>query len=217
MDQTERTIATKVLEAAEKVEGFRRCVNEEHSQAPAALDTDFRSAVDQLADHQYKLIQIVRELLIQSQSGGVEERAAQVVEDAQRETLSVLRALAEARKEEAESIERELHKVQADVTELLERKEAHDRAFQRASQFHESNDSAALKALRDAAAEYREFVQHANAKIAGTRRITKRERTRQRLVWMGAITGTIALVIALVGRDTLLAATSWLWTSITGH
>ena len=78
-------------------------------------------------------------------------------------------------------------------------------------ELHEKNEFRALDSLREAADCYIEYTGKAQAKITGTLAITRRERWRQRFLYLGATAGVLALIVTLIGRDNIILYFVWLW------
>ena len=206
MVEISKDTAEKLLRAAEQLEQFRTAVNQAYTVAPKSMDFDFSSALDQLADHQYKLSQTWRMVMEGDEGGGTTE-AARTVEEAQRVASLTWRALAEARQEEAERIESKLLKTHGDYSELVRVKGDCEALFRKAAELHEKDEPSALEQLRTAADRYADYSRNAKAKITGTQTITARERRRQLLVYISIILAALAFI----GRDNIVNAFKWIW------
>jgi len=206
--------AEKILKAGESIESFRRSVNEAYSQAPEDIKFNFPDALDQLADHQFALTGCWKNLLFDDDAVTAELAASRTVEEAQRVTLQAWRAFVETRQQDGEQIATEVRKLQTDVTDLIEEKDRIDQNFRKALESHERNLPVALDQLRQSEADYKQYISKATAKIAGTRVVHKRERMRQRLVYISTICATLALLIALLGRENIIRVFKELFTNV---
>jgi hypothetical protein len=206
MPEFSQEAAQPLVTAAEQIEGYRRKVNEAYTQAPDSLDSDFISALDQIADYQYKLTESWKKLG-EGDIPTAQTEAVSASQGALRAALVALRAFAEARQRDAERLTIQLRELRADVSDVLEIKGKYETKFKTAVALHESNKPEAVESLLESVDDYEDFAQKASAKIAGTRKLTARETRRQQL----AYTGLIALVITLIGRENILAAAKYLW------
>ena len=200
-----------LLSAAQTVEACRRAVNEGYSDAPETFDTDFRTALDQIADQLYLLNQ-AWVTFVKGDVGNAEKEAARAAVEAQRVASIQWRNLAEHRKQEATDLEeKQLPSVQTDISDILDQKSRCDNEFKLAAQLHEQNDPKALEALRKSTDSYTEFIKIAKTRIVGTATLSKRERRRQLASYIGAMTGVIALIVALIGRENIINFLKSLW------
>lgn len=209
--------AQKLIKATALIESFRGAVNEVFSKAPSDMEFNFPVALDQIADHQYKLGSEAWGKLVNDDPVGAEAVATSATEEAQRIALNAWRAYVEVLQKEADSVEREVRKIQVDVSELVAFKNQADGIFQRAMQMHERNERVALEELRKAEVEYKNYTSKASEKIAGTRAITKREVWRQRAAYISVVLALLALIVTLVGRENVLAFLKHIFTNLAGQ
>lgn len=210
MDQASINSVAKIVKMAQEIETFRRSLNQEYSEAQD--NEAFETAVDLLFDSLVDIVKILGPLVAGNiQAAQAEDNATKVTKHAQSVSISAIRSLADERKKTADAITSTLDKLQIQWPELAKLKQELDKSFQDATHLHENNNAAALEALCKSIRAYSDFFNQAQAQIAGTRRATKREHIRQRLVWIATITGVTALVITIIGRDNILNVVISIW------
>jgi hypothetical protein len=189
----------EITAAPRRIEEVRRYVNEAYSEIPKELASLFSGTLDQLTDLQFTVSQSLATYISAPDDPNLPGTISSAVKSAQKISLTAIRELVDYMRENATFMaDHDVPKLQVETTELVLLKREIDERFETAIKLHENDDPRALKPMLQAARDYKKYIDQANAKKAGSQAVTKREKHRQILVYVGAIVALVSLVLGII-------------------
>ena len=189
---------SQVLNESATISELRATLNSAYSTAPKELDEVFAAGLDQIADQQIKVNEVLLLLFKKENLKEAENAIANAITEAQRAALRVARSFADNQSEKAQDRATALASLPRDSAQLLDDKRQLDEQFEQAIARHEKNDIIAFPQLLEIARKYNEWTLRVQAAISGVQGIVKSERKKLRLQIFTTSIAIIALIASII-------------------